>query len=106
MALLPCYPWLGDAGPGRPGKREGRRGSARAERETGRPGPGDWKTMLARVVTLRFDPVLEAFDDGPLQEVLKAREVFSIRDHFFMRNEVPPFLIFRRPPFQRENRNM
>ena len=56
--------------------------------------------MRARVVTLRFDPVLEAFDDAPLQEVLKAREVFSIRHHFFMRNEVPPYLVFRRPPFQ------
>ena len=45
--------------------------------------------MLARVVTLRFDSLLEAFDDGPLQEFLKAREVFAIRDHFFVRNEVP-----------------
>ena len=45
--------------------------------------------MRARVVTLRFDPLLEAFDDSPLQELLKAREVFSIRDHFFVRNEVP-----------------
>ena len=27
--------------------------------------------MLARVVTLRFDPVIEAFDDAPLQEFLK-----------------------------------
>ena len=45
--------------------------------------------MLARVVTLRFDPVLEGFDDEPLQEFLKAKEVFAIRDHFFVRNEVP-----------------
>ena len=45
--------------------------------------------MLARVVTLRFDPLLEAFDDGPLQEFLKAREVFAIHDHFFVRNEMP-----------------
>ena len=45
--------------------------------------------MLARVVTLRFDPVLEAFDDGPLQEFLKAKEVYAIRDHFFVRNETP-----------------
>ena len=45
--------------------------------------------MLASVVTLRFDPVLEAFDDTPLQELLKAKEVFTIRDHFFVRNEVP-----------------
>ena len=45
--------------------------------------------MLARLVTLRFDPVIEAFDDTPLQEFLKGHEVFAIRDHFFVRNEVP-----------------
>ena len=45
--------------------------------------------MQVRVVTLRFDPVLEAFDDSPLQELLKGREVFTIRDHFFVRNGVP-----------------
>ena len=36
--------------------------------------------MRAHVVTLRFDPLLEAFDDSPLQEMLKTREVFSICD--------------------------
>ncbi len=91
MALLPCYPWLGDAGAGRPGSREGGRGSDRAERETGHSAPADWKTMLARVVTLRFDPLREAFDSS-LQELLKTREVFTLRDHFFVRNEVPPIL--------------
>ena len=45
--------------------------------------------MPARVVTLRFDPVLEAFDDGPLQGLLRAKDVLTIRDHFFIRNEVP-----------------
>ncbi len=45
--------------------------------------------MLARVVTLRFDPALEAFDDGALQEFLKAKEVIAIHDHFFVRNEEP-----------------
>ena len=54
--------------------------------------------MRARVVTLRFDPLLEAFDDSPLQELLKAREVFSIRDHFFVRSEVPLYLVIWRPP--------
>ena len=39
--------------------------------------------MLARVVTLRFDPVLEAFDDEPLQEFLKAKEVFCDPRPFF-----------------------
>ena len=38
--------------------------------------------MQVRVVTLRFDPVLEAFDDTPLQELLKGREVFTVRDRF------------------------
>ena len=50
--------------------------------------------MQVRVVTLRFDPVLEAFDDSPLQELLKGREVFTIRDHFFVRNGVPYLGLF------------
>ncbi len=45
--------------------------------------------MLARVITLRFDPVLGSFDDGPLRNFLKDKEVLSIRDHFFVKNEVP-----------------
>ena len=40
--------------------------------------------MLARVITLRFDPVLSSFDDGPLRDFLKDKEVLSIRDHFFV----------------------
>ena len=58
--------------------------------------------MLARVVTLRFDPLIEAFDDSPLREILKAKEVFAIRDHFFVRNEVPDLAVLvtygLRPP--------
>ena len=54
-------------------------------REAAKAGAG---IMPARVVALRFDPLLEAFD-APFQEFLKAREVFAIRDHFFIRNEVP-----------------
>ena len=45
--------------------------------------------MLARVITLRFDAVIGSFDDGPLREFLKDKEVLSIRDHFFVKNEVP-----------------
>ena len=62
--------------------------------------------MRACVVTLRFDPLLEAFDDSPLQELLKTREVFTLRDHFFVRNEAPLYLVIRRPPIQPEDRNM
>jgi hypothetical protein len=35
--------------------------------------------MLARVITLRFDPVIGSFDDSPLREFLKDKEVLSIR---------------------------
>jgi superfamily II DNA helicase RecQ len=45
--------------------------------------------MLARVITLRFDPILSAFDDGPLRDSLKDKEVLSIRDHFFVKHKVP-----------------
>ena len=45
--------------------------------------------MLARVVTLRFDPLLEALDEAPVRGVLKAREVLAIRDRLFVRNGVP-----------------
>jgi hypothetical protein len=45
--------------------------------------------MLARVITLRFDAVLGSFDDVPLRDFLKDKEVFAIREHFFVKNEVP-----------------
>ncbi len=45
--------------------------------------------MLARVITLRFNPVRSSFDDGPLRDFLKDKEVLSIRDHFFVKHEVP-----------------
>ena len=45
--------------------------------------------MLARVLTLRFDPQLEAFDDQPLREFLAQREVLAVREHFFHCNHVP-----------------
>ena len=50
-------------------------------------GTGRLGRVQVRVVTLRYDPVLEAFDDSSLQEL--GREVFTIRDHFFVRNGVP-----------------
>ena len=73
------------------GSREGGRPRARAERGATRPGlrAGGEGSMLARVLTLRFDPALEAFDDGPLQEFLKSKEVHAIRDHFFVRDGTP-----------------
>lgn len=45
--------------------------------------------MLARILTLKFDPVLGSFDDTGLRDFVKDKEVLSIRDHFFTRDEVP-----------------
>ena len=45
--------------------------------------------MLIKVISLTFDSVSGTFDDSPLREFLKDKEIISIRDHFFVRNEVP-----------------
>lgn len=45
--------------------------------------------MLIKMISLAFDSVLGTFDDSPLREFLKDKEIISIRDHFFIRNEVP-----------------
>jgi ATP-dependent DNA helicase RecQ len=45
--------------------------------------------MLTRVITLRFNSVLDGFDDAPLRDFIKDKEVISIRDHFFVRNDQP-----------------
>ena len=45
--------------------------------------------LLARLITLRFEQLLDGFDDTPLRDFLKDKEVFAIRDHFFVRNEMP-----------------
>jgi ATP-dependent DNA helicase RecQ len=45
--------------------------------------------MQIKVITLRFDAVREAFDDGPLQEFARDKEVLSADNHFFIKNETP-----------------
>jgi ATP-dependent DNA helicase RecQ len=45
--------------------------------------------MLAKIFTLRFNELTDSFDDTPLQEFIKNKEILSLRDHFFMRHEVP-----------------
>ena len=51
--------------------------------------PGRAASVLARVLTLRFEQRLEAFDDQPLREFLAQREVLAVREHFFQCNHVP-----------------
>lgn len=45
--------------------------------------------MQTRVITLRFNELLDGFDDVPLRDFLKDKEVVSVHDHFFIRNEQP-----------------
>jgi ATP-dependent DNA helicase RecQ len=45
--------------------------------------------MLTRVITLRFNSLMDGFDDAPLRDFIKDKEVISARDHFFVRNDQP-----------------
>lgn len=45
--------------------------------------------MLVKVITLRFDPRVVAFDDTVLVTFTRGKEVLSVRDHFFLRDDVP-----------------
>lgn len=45
--------------------------------------------MQARVITLRFSSMMEGFDDAALRDFIKDKEVHALRDHFFVRNDVP-----------------
>jgi superfamily II DNA helicase RecQ len=47
------------------------------------------KTMLIRIITLRFSAALDGFDDSPLTEFIKDKSVVSLKEHFFIRNETP-----------------
>jgi superfamily II DNA helicase RecQ len=49
--------------------------------------------MLVRIFTLKFDPVVGGFDDSGLQNFVKDKEVLSIRDHFFTKDEVPYLVV-------------
>ncbi len=45
--------------------------------------------MMMRVFTLRFSPVMDGFDDSPITEFLGDKAVLSLKEHFFIRNEIP-----------------
>lgn len=56
--------------------------------------------MLARLITLRFDPLTRAFDDAPLREWLAHHEAVSLREQFFEHGGEPYMAVFvaYRPP--------
>ena len=45
--------------------------------------------MHVRVFTLRFSPATERFDDSSVVGFLADKEMLSIRDHFFVTDDVP-----------------
>jgi hypothetical protein len=45
--------------------------------------------MHVRVFTLRFNPATESFEDAAVTQFLADKEVCSIRDHFFVKDDTP-----------------
>jgi len=43
--------------------------------------------MQVRVFTLSFNSALNGFDDDEVREFVKDKEVLSVRDHFFAKDE-------------------
>jgi hypothetical protein len=44
--------------------------------------------MLIKIFTLSFDSAYGGFNDLVLRDFLKDLEVISVREHFFIRNEI------------------
>ena len=47
--------------------------------------------MRVEIITVRFDSVMESFDDTALKEFIVDKEVISVREHFFTRNGTPVY---------------
>ena len=45
--------------------------------------------MQLRIFTLRFNPVTERFDDSAVVGFLADKDVISIKDHFFLKDNIP-----------------
>ena len=69
--------------------------------------------MRVRLFTLRFNPATESFDDAAVTQFLADKDVCSIRDHFFIKDDTPyltlvvcyrPSALPQRPEPQREGR--
>lgn len=48
--------------------------------------------MRIHLVTLRYSPQVAGFDDAPLRAVLGADEIVSLREHFFVVQDLPHLL--------------
>ncbi len=57
--------------------------------------------MFYSTLTLRYDPEQNGFDDRPLDEFCRSRELLSVKDHFFEQGGIPHLLLcisWRMPP--------
>lgn len=45
--------------------------------------------MQTRVITLRFNELIDGFDDAPLRDFIKDKEIVSVNEHFFTRLDQP-----------------
>lgn len=48
--------------------------------------------MQLELLTLRYAPALAAIDDAPLRELDRTHEIVSIREHFFVADDLPHLL--------------
>lgn len=45
--------------------------------------------MLIRIFTLRFSDAIEGFDDESLRAFMADKEIISVREHFFLKDNIP-----------------
>ena len=59
--------------------------------------------MLIKVMSMTFDSAIGGFNDAEVREFIKDKEVVSIQDHFFVKNEVPYLaMVIKYFPFRQE----
>jgi len=59
--------------------------------------------LLMKIFSLTFNSAIGGFDDEPLRDFMKDKEIISIRDHLFVRNEIPYLtVIVKYFPFRQE----
>jgi len=49
--------------------------------------------MELRIFTLKFNPVIDSFDDEIIRDFIKDKEILMVKDHFFVKSENPYLVI-------------
>jgi len=59
--------------------------------------------VLIKVFSLRFDALAGEFDDNPVREFTKDKEIIQVQDHLLVRNEIPYLiLVIKYYPYRKE----